>query len=460
MAKFFIDSHAHLDFPDYDEDLAEVIARAAEEGVSSILTVGTDLEASEKCLGIAAKYEGIEASVGIHPHDAATASKSALETLKSLAGRGAVALGEMGLDFFRDRSPRDAQKAAFLAQLELASEMDLPVIIHSRESWEETYSILKDSSPPRRGVVHCFSGGEKEATEALSLGFYLSFAGPLTYPKADRARSAAALVPIEKILLETDSPFLAPQTIRGKRNEPAHVVDVARAQARLHHAELADTAAVTSLNARTLFGLGPKIPANKIAYPIRDSLYLNVTNRCTARCTFCRRLTDPVVAGHDLELPAEPTAEEVTHAVAGADPGRYREAVFCGYGEPAIRLDVILHVGADLRRKGHRVRLNTNGTANLIHERDTTTDLSKAVDELSVSLNAQDARTYNRLCKPDFGKKTYDGVLDFVKLARDKFSKITLTAVEGPEGVDMDACKAIADSLGVGFRARGYTGSD
>ncbi|MHC4599098.1 MAG: TatD family nuclease-associated radical SAM protein [Planctomycetota bacterium] len=434
MRTAIVDSHAHLDFPDFEKDLDAVLARAREAGVTSVLTVGTNLETSKRCLELSRRFDDVSATVGIHPHDA------------------------MGLDYFRDRSPREAQREAFRAQLRLAASLDLPVIIHSREAWPETFGLLSEETPPRGGVVHCFSGGEAEAAQALSLGFHVSFAGPITYRKADRTRAIAASVPADRLLLETDAPFLAPQSIRGKRNEPAHVVEVAFIQARLHHLELPDIASVTTLNARKLFGLGPTIPREKIAYPIRDSLYVNLTNRCSSRCVFCHRETRPVVTGHDLSLQAEPTTAEVREAVTAAEPEGFREIVFCGYGEPTLRLETVLALGREWRGRGHRVRLNTNGTANLIHGRDVTPELSEAVDELSVSLNAQDGETFERLCRPSFGPKTYAGILDFVKRAKGRVKSITLTALDGLEGVDIAACRAAAEGLGVGFRARAYRG--
>lgn len=453
-----VDTHAHLDFPDFDRDRDEVLARAHDAGVRFVLCAGTSLETSRRCGELAGSDARLHWSAGVHPHEAATLDAAALADLEALAGAGAAAVGEVGLDFFRDRSPRSAQMDAFVRQLELAATLDLPVIVHSREAWEPTLDILRRFAPPKKGVIHCFGGGPAEAAEAQALGFYASFGGPVTYKKADRTRSAAAAVRLERLLLETDAPYLAPQSRRGKRNEPAWIVEAARKLADLHDLPLDDLAAATTANARDLFGMGPPIPKERIAYAIGNGLYLNLTNRCTARCAFCVREIDPVLGPHQLRLPAEPTASEVEQAVAHARPGDFAEIVFCGFGEPTLRLQVLLAVGESLRRRGHRVRLNTNGMANLHHGRDVTPQLAKAVDEVSVSLNAQDASTYTRLCRPRFGDESWASIVDFIEKARGRIGKVTATVVDGQEGVDVEACRALAQGLGADFRVRGFRG--
>jgi len=456
MKPLLVDSHAHLDFPDFAGDLDEVLDRAFDAGVRYVLTVGTDLASSKRCMEIARSRERVRFSVGIHPHEASEAGAENLKALEALGAKGASAIGEIGLDYYRNRSPREDQRASFRAQLELAGALDLPVIIHSRNAWEETLEILSAAPPSGGGVVHCFSGTPEQAREALSLGLHISFAGPITYPKARDTRETASSVPVERLLVETDAPFLAPQIRRGKRNEPALVTEVARVQAELHGLSVPDLASATTLNARTLFGIGPPIPPGKIAYAIGDSLYVNLTNRCTARCVFCARETAPTVAGHDLLLPAEPTVEEVMEAVRLADPTRFKEVVFCGYGEPTLRLEAVTRIGRALRKRGHRVRLNTNGHAGLIHGRDVTAEIAEAVDDLSVSLNAQDAKTYGLVCAPVFGEETHAAILEFVKPARGRFASISLSAVKGVNGVDIEACRRLAEAMGVDFRERAY----
>jgi TatD DNase family protein len=451
-----VDTHAHLDSAPFANDRAEVIARSLENGVSHILTVGTDLESSRCAVAIAQSHPSIFASVGIHPHDALTADENTLAQLRALIAseEKIVALGEIGLDFYRDRSPRDVQRNAFRRQIRIAKEVGLPLIIHDRDAHEETVQILKEEKAEQvGGVLHCFSGDLAMARSCIELGFYISFPGTITYPKNDEARAVVRGIPMESILLETDCPYLAPQDFRGKRNEPAYVRYTAQKVAEIKGLTVEDVARITSLNAHTLFGIGSADMATRIAYRIRNSLYLNVTNRCTNACTFCAKFNDFTVKGHHLRLEHEPSAAEVISAIG--DPSGFEEVVFCGYGEPLMRLDLVKEVTRWLKERGARVRINTDGQANLLHGRNVLPELSGRVDALSVSLNAPDAETYQRLCRSEFGNAAYEGVKEFLKEATRHIPSVTASAVAIP-GVDMAACRRVAQELGVAFREREY----
>ena len=236
------DTHAHLHDPWIGDDLPEVMARAREAGVERIVTIGCSLEDSRNALAVAEQYDQVWATLGVHPHDAKGWNGEIESEFKRMAAHPkVVAIGEIGLDFYRNLSPHNDQYAAFQAQLALADELALPIVVHSRDAHEETYNILKDwaqsPSPPaergemsRRdrggrpiGVIHCFSGDADLAHRYHDLGFLISFAGPVTYPKNDALREAAASLPLEAIVIETDCPYLSPQPRRGKRNEPANV---------------------------------------------------------------------------------------------------------------------------------------------------------------------------------------------------------------------------------------------
>ena len=236
------DTHAHLHDPWIGDDLPDVMARAKEAGVEQIVTIGCSLEDSQNALAVAEQYDNVWATLGVHPHDAKDwDDHTEAEFTRMAESDQVVAIGEIGLDFYRNLSPHPDQYRAFEAQLTLADTLNLPVVIHSRDAHEETYEILKDwsqsQSPPaprgemsrrdRRerplGVIHCFSGDADLAHRYHDLGFLISFAGPVTYPKNDALREAAASLPIEAIVIETDCPYLSPQPRRGKRNEPANI---------------------------------------------------------------------------------------------------------------------------------------------------------------------------------------------------------------------------------------------
>jgi len=256
-----IDSHCHLDSPEFDADREDVIARALEAGVDHMVAIGTgsgppDLDAG---IRLADRYPQFYATVGIHPHDAAKASAGDFERLaKLLSHPKVIALGEIGLDYHYDFSPRDTQTLTFIRQMEIAAAAKKPIVIHTREAWDDTAALLEKHWKPHGigGIMHCFSGGPSEARRALDLGFYLSFGGIVTFPKALDVQSAAKEAPADRILVETDSPYLAPVPKRGKRNEPALIVHTARKLAELRGQSLEEVGRVTSANFRRLLTAG------------------------------------------------------------------------------------------------------------------------------------------------------------------------------------------------------------
>jgi TatD DNase family protein len=257
-----IDSHAHLDGPEFDADREEVIQRAGAAGVSAILNVGTGdphSGALERAVELGEKHRNIYTAIGTHPHDARLFDDQAAQRITGLVNQGSrvIAWGEIGLDFHYDNSPRDVQMEVFRRQLDLARDVRLPVIIHTREAEDETIEILKAhlSGSNIAGIMHCFSGSMRLAQQTLELGFLISFSGIVTFKKADDLRAIALQVPLERLLIETDCPFLSPIPFRGKRNEPAYVVEVARFLAVLHGLPVDEIARITSENFMRLFKL-------------------------------------------------------------------------------------------------------------------------------------------------------------------------------------------------------------
>jgi TatD DNase family protein len=450
-----IDTHAHLDMEQFAPDLGDVLLRAREAGVGHIISVSIDGESFLRNREIAGRHKNISISAGIHPHDAGSFTEESWTVISEGAAEPAVvAVGETGLDFFRDYAPHDKQLELFLRHIELASRVGKPLIVHSRSAEEETLDILqREKASEVGGVMHCYSGSVETARRATDMGFLISIAGPLTYPKS-KLPDVVRAIPVESLLVETDAPYLAPQAFRGTRNEPAYVVETARAVAELKGLSEDDVRRITTFNARSLFGLFTGEDAGEIVYPIRDSLYVNVTNRCSNRCVFCGREKKPVVKGHNLRLEGEPTTQEILGAVG--DAGSYREIVFCGYGEPLLRWDVVREAAAALKERGARIRVNTNGQSKLILGRDVLPEMEGIVDTLSVSLNASGPGEYLRLCRPDGGENAFAAVKKFISEARRYVPEVIATVVAAP-GVDVEACRRIAtEELGVGFRARAY----
>jgi TatD DNase family protein len=405
-----------------------------------------------------------------------------LKELESLAaGAKTVAIGEVGLDYFRllrrppsagllamtegagggssDDEVKEDQKSAFKKFIELALRLNKPLIIHSRDAEDDVLSILKDAirmtHGARRapGVIHCFSGSRRFLEECLRLGFYVSFTCNLTFRNAKKLRELAKDVPIERVLLETDAPYLAPEGMRGKRNEPAYLEYLVGEWSRLTGLSKEDIERITTHNAGRLFGLGLSPEKAKVAYSIRDSLYLNITNRCTNNCYFCVRQQTVFVKGHNLKLDAEPSVDEIIKAVG--DPSAYKEIVFCGYGEPTTRLDAVKDVARYLKSKGSKVRLVTNGHGDLINKKPIAAELSGLVDSVSVSLNTDDEKLYEKICKPEFGAAAHAAVLKFIKDCVAAGMRTEVTCLDLPE-IDISACEKAARGLGAAFRQRDY----
>ena len=253
-----IDTHAHVQDSAYDEDRADVIKRAADAGVTMI-TVGVDLASSRAAAALAAQHDGIYAAVGLHPHEAATLSPTVIDELRRLCLHPrVVAIGETGLDWYRNLAPRQAQLDAFAAHLALAAELDLPVIVHNREADDDVLQLLRSASGVR-GVMHAYSSDMATAQQAVELGLYVSFGGPLTYKNADETRRVAAGLPLERMLIETDCPYLPPVPWRGQRNEPAFLSLIAEALAGARHLDSQQVAQATTRNAQALFSLPGRV---------------------------------------------------------------------------------------------------------------------------------------------------------------------------------------------------------
>src|SRR4030043_146177 len=472
IALSLIDTHCHLEMDEFSPDRDEVIKRAKDAGIEAIITIGSDLKGNIGGLELSNKYDSIYSSLGFHPHDAKDFTEDIfnqikiwvtlyrmrdarckMQDLNSELNPKVVAIGEIGLDYHYDNSPREIQKDVFMRQIQFAKEINFPVIIHSREAKRDTLEIIKESGI-NKGVLHCFSGDIDMAERAMAMGFYISIAGPVTFKNARKPKEIAKMIPDDYLLIETDAPYLTPEPFRGRRNEPSYIVHTAKAIAELRGITLEDLSRITTINAKRLFKIGQMPEKGEIVYKIRDNLYLNITNRCTNECSFCIRFHSDYVKGHNLRLSEEPTEEELKDAIG--DPSQYREVVFCGYGEPLLRIDLVKSVAAWIKQNKGRVRINTNGHGNLIHGRNILPELKGIVDSISISLDAHDEETYNKKCRPAF-QNAFGEIINFIKEAKKFIPEVRITVVT-LEGVDVEKCRKIAEDLGVGFRIRKLDG--
>lgn len=253
----FIDTHAHLDDERFAADRAEVIERAKEAGLAYIINVGCSLDSARRTLELTQQYDFIYGTVGIHPHDAQDLDGAGLQELRKLAAeQKIVAIGEIGLDYYYDNSPRDIQQRVFRRMIDLAKEVELPIVIHDRDAHEDTFKILREEEAYRvGGIFHCYSGSLPMARKAIEMGFYISIAGPITFQSAKKTVEVVQEIPLERLLIETDCPYLAPVPYRGKRNEPAYVVKVAEMIAQIKGEPLEKAARITLENGMRVYGI-------------------------------------------------------------------------------------------------------------------------------------------------------------------------------------------------------------
>ncbi|MBN1245088.1 TatD family hydrolase [Candidatus Bathyarchaeota archaeon] len=252
----FVDTHAHLQWASFDNDRKNVLERAKEKRVTRIVNIGFDIAGSLKGIALAENHKGLYATVGIHPHNADKLNEKTVDTLRGLATNPkVVAIGEIGLDYYRNLSPKEVQKQAFETQLALAQELKLPVVIHDREAHDDILQTLLRFKGKIKGIMHCFSGSKEMAQQCIDLGFLISFAGTVTYPKAHELHKIAKWIDLKNMLLETDCPWLAPQAMRGKRNEPSLLPMTAQETANLKHIDVDDLAETTTSNAEEILKL-------------------------------------------------------------------------------------------------------------------------------------------------------------------------------------------------------------
>ena len=451
----FIDTHAHLFYPNFEGELDEIISRAKENAIEYILVPATDIKTSEQVIDLTEKYEIVYGAVGVHPHDTKNWDSSFIPKIEKLAkNKKIVAIGEIGLDYYYDFSPKEKQIEAFKAQIDLALELDLPVIIHNRDSDEDMMEIIRSyCGSGLKGQFHCFNGSLQDAMELVGMNFMISFTGNITFKKADGLRNILQHIPPENLLLETDSPFMTPEPHRGKRNEPSYVKFVAEKIAELHKLRTIDVARITSFNAFRTFGIGSK-GESAFTYKLGDALYINITNRCNAKCVFCKRKENPVLRGYNLgmERSEEPSADVYIQEIG--NPKNYSEIVFCGYGEPTIRWNVVKDIARYVKANGGMTRINTNGHSNVINKKDITPEMKGLIDVVSISLNTFDPKQYSELVGLE--SSYFDEMMYFAKKSKQYVQKVVMTIVSIDE-VDIERARKITEEeIGAEFRVREF----
>jgi TatD DNase family protein len=450
----YFDTHSHLFQKVLSDDLEGVLLRARRAGVERILVPGLDAGTSRAAAAIASGHDGVRAAAGIHPSSLAEARDADFAAVVRLMMEpDVIAVGETGLDFFRDGAPREVQREWLQRHVDLAEGLGYPLILHSRSAEEE----VLDELPATMGVpviMHCFTGSVEAAEKAACRGFYVGIAGPVTYRTGDRTREIARRLPGDRILVETDSPYLAPVPFRGQASEPSMVGMTAAAVASARGEDPESTAAMLWDNSLAAFmdgsGSGRR---TDLLYRLGSSLYANITGNCNCDCAFCLRFSTDGLAGYRLEHSVEPAAERLRAGFRMLGPGWFDEVVFCGFGEPTTRPGLLAELADIARGRGYPTRLDTNGLVLELMDREAAGRLLSHFDSVSISLNEASAEGYGRICRTAY-EDPWSSLMEFVLLARDSGCRTNLTAVRFP-GVDLEGAAALAARLGIPYRTRG-----
>jgi TatD DNase family protein len=418
-----IDSHCHLNLPHFDDDREGVMANAISDGVAAFMNIGYDRESLRNTLELLERYPFMFGAAGVHPHDAA-----ALDDTLEADVRGAlqhprvVAVGEIGLDFYRDVAPREVQTEAFRRMIRVARDANRPIVIHCRDSFNEVIEVLTTEGGTYRGIFHAFSAGEAEARRIFELGFHVGIGGVITYQNARLFETVASL-PIEKIVLETDSPYLTPHPWRGKRNEPSFIAHVLRAVARAKGLSPAEVDRITTENYLAAMGLAAESLPRPV-YRIDDTVYI-------------------------LSASAQPADLDSFPAEA------VEEAVIAGLVDPLENMERALGLAARAKELGWRVRLHTPGLANHAAGRDVTKELVGAVDELVVPWFGVTAEQHDSLAFPKVGKEGWESMRDFVRCSAASGIRTVCEFIAQP-GFDAEPARALAHELGATYDIRMY----
>lgn len=426
-----------------------MLGSARSGGVDTFVVPGIDEETSRRAVSLCRSERSVFCSVGIHPADS---REGPIDSIARLAFEpGVRAIGETGLDAVKPGPPMKTQISMFEKHIELAGKLALPLVVHSRGAEREVLEVL----PEPAGfpvVLHCYTGGVHEALDAARRGFFVSFAGALTWRRNSSLREVAASLPHSRVLAETDSPFMSPEGMRGARNEPLNVRSVVKALSGAWGVPMADCSAVLYANAMEAFRLGPRTTAS-LYYVLGRRVYVNLTGRCDNDCSFCIRNCADGIGGYLLRQEEDQPVERFLDALPLLRPADFEELVFCGFGEPTMRPGALESLASLARGLGWKTRLNTNGHAAGRLGEDRLRAMLGLFDAVSVSLNAPDEGAYEAICRPA-AEGAWRDMLRFIRLVKGSGATLRLSAVRG-SGADIGRVRDLARSLGSELVERG-----
>ena len=444
------DTHCHLCDERFVSDLDRVLSTAEKAGVTGFLVPGISTESSLRAAFLSETRTGVFAAAGIHPNEFNPESPDNPDDITEILLRPRViAVGETGLDLYRDRVPAGLQIKLFEEHIRMAETFGLTLIVHSRSAEREVLDVLGDDVAVPV-IMHCYTGPDDIAREAAERGYYIGFAGPLTFRRNLRLRELAGSLPADSILIETDAPYLSPEPVRGRRNEPSNVKYIADAISDIWGSDPEETDRILMRNSMNALQLGSSRRTD-LVYRLHGNIYMNITDRCDNQCRFCIKERADGIGGYYLKHHGEPDEERLKSIVGILRPHMEEELVFCGYGEPTMRPELLSKLAASASDRGFSVRLNTNGTSLTRMSAEETVELLKAFDTVSVSLNACCREEYNSICRPK-NENTWDRLMEFIELA-ERVVSVRLTAVRYP-GVNMKSIAGLAKRLNLPFRIR------
>ncbi len=449
------DSHCHLHFSHFEEDLAKVVEDSREAGISHILIPSIDVETAEISANIAERYN-LYSAAAFHPEHLPEEEHEESEWLalkRILLRPRTIAVGETGLDYHHKTFSPEKQHRWFQQHIELAEATGYPLIVHSRGAEEEVLKQLPESlSIPV--ILHCWGGNESLTDNAVSREFYIGVDGPLTYKKNRKLRDLIRRIPRDKLLVETDSPFLPPEPFRGKRNEPAYCRSIVLQVRELWGADMSieKTSYILWENAMRAYQLHPENRKADIVYRYGESLYVNITSRCQNSCNFCIRNSVDGLDGYHLKHLHDPPEKLVLSTIEALPIEGFKELVFCGFGEPTLRSDLLMRCAEATRSRGVKTRLNTNGLCTSFLDSQQVTNLLQCFDSVSISLNASGAKEYNRI-SPSTVPDSWEHLMKFIKLAK-RTGIHSQVSVVNKSGADLQRTKALAERLQMPLRIR------
>jgi TatD DNase family protein len=449
------DSHCHLHFNHFDDDIEKVVENSALLGIRHIMIPSVDETTAEKSACIAEKY-GLYSSAAFHPGhlpEKGSDENGWLGIRRVLLRPRTVAVGETGLDYHHETFPHDKQIQWFQRHMELAGAIGYPLIVHSRGAEAEVLDQLP-ASLAVPVILHCWGGNELLTDQAVSRGYYIGIGGPLTYRKNSSLRETIARVPKNRLLCETDSPFLSPEPYRGQRNEPAFMRFVIQGIRELWGSDMSigSTSYILWENAMKAYRLHPENRRADIVYRLGDSLYVNLTSRCMNSCSFCIKKNTDGLSDYYLVHKDDPSENLVLSTIEAFPIEDCKELVFCGFGEPTLRSELLVKCAKLSSARGVKTRLNTNGLCSSFLSREQVQKLLSSIDSISISLNASGSLEYNRIC-PSTVENPWEHLMSFISLAKASGTRTQVSAVSG-SGADMERVNALADRLQLPLRVR------